>query len=171
MSRADDFDGFYRDTSRRLLRYAYGLTGDPGEAQDLVQEAYARAWQRWRRLSGYQDPEAWLRLVVQRLSTDRWRRLQLWRSRAEGERPPAPAPPPSEDLVLIVAAMRTLSAKYRHAVVLHYLLDRSVAEIAAETGASSGTVKSWLSRGRAALAAAVGGIEAAPLPEGARSAG
>ncbi len=41
-----DFDAFYRDTSRRLARYAYGLTGDPVEAQDLVQEAYARAWQR-----------------------------------------------------------------------------------------------------------------------------
>jgi hypothetical protein len=59
-----DFDGFYRDTSRRLLRYAYGLSGDPGEAQDLVQEASARAWQRWRRLSGYEDPEAWLRLIT-----------------------------------------------------------------------------------------------------------
>src|SRR4029450_7690742 len=54
----DDFDSFYRDTSRRLVRYAYGLSGDPAEAQDLVQEAYARAWQRWRRLSGYEDPEA-----------------------------------------------------------------------------------------------------------------
>ena len=40
---AADFDAFYRDTSRRLMRYAYGLTGNPGEAQDLVQEAYARA--------------------------------------------------------------------------------------------------------------------------------
>ena len=69
----EDFDGFYRDTSRRLLRYAYGLTGDPVEAQDLVQESYARAWPRWRRLSGYEDPEAWLRLVVNRLSADQSR--------------------------------------------------------------------------------------------------
>src|SRR3954447_26828233 len=87
----DDFDGFYRDTSRRLLRYAYGLTGDPGEAQDLVQEAYARAWQRWRRLTGYEDPEAWLRLVVHRLATDRWRRLGVRRSRPHA--PPEPVQP------------------------------------------------------------------------------
>ena len=66
-----DFEAFYRDTSRRPMRYAYGLTGDPGEAQDLVQEAYARAWQRWRRQRGYEDPEAWLRLIVNRLSADR----------------------------------------------------------------------------------------------------
>jgi RNA polymerase sigma-70 factor (sigma-E family) len=146
-----DFDGFYRDTSRRLLRYAYGLTGDPGEAQDLVQEAYARAWQRRRRLAGYEDPEAWLRLIVHRLATDRWRRLAVRRSRAE--RPAPPVPPPGEDVVLLVSAMRTLPVAHRRALALHYLLDRSVAEIAAETGASTGTVKSWLSRGRAGLAA------------------
>jgi len=155
-----DFDAFYRDTSRRLLRYAYGLTGDPGEAQDLTQEAYARAWQRWRRLTGYEDPEAWLRLVVNRLATDRWRRIGVRRAHA-----PAPAPPvepPGEDVVLLVRAMRTLPATHRRALALHYLLDRSVAEIAAETGASTGTVKSWLSRGRSGLAVALG------LPEGVR---
>lgn len=159
-----DFDGFYRDTSRRLLRYAYGLTGDPGEAQDLVQEAYARAWQRWRKVSGYEDPEAWLRLVVNRLSTDRWRRIGVRRARAAAEAPLPPVNPPSEDVVLLVRAMRELPDTQRRALALHYLLDRSVAEIAAETGTSLGTVKSWLSRGRAALAATLGATEA----EGAR---
>ena len=143
-----DFDAFYRDTSRRLTRYAYGLTGDPGEAQDLVQEAYARAWQRRHRLAGYEDPEAWLRLVVNRLSTDRWRRLSVRRAWAASEAPPPPSPPPSEDVVLLVRAMRTLPLAHRRALALHYLLDRSVADIAAETGASTGTVKSWLSRPR-----------------------
>ena len=157
-----DFDAFYRDTSRRLLRYAYGLTGDPGEAQDLVQEAYARAWQRWRRLAGYEEPEAWLRLVVNRLAPDRWRRLGVRRSRSVSA--PEPVAPPSEDVVLLVTAMRTLPAAHRRALALHYLLDRSVAEIAAETGASTGTVKSWLSRGRAGLAAA---LNVAELRDGA----
>lgn len=91
--RGMDFDKFYRDTSRRLLRYAYGLTGDAGEAQDLVQEAYARAWQRRRRLAGYDDPEAWLRLVVNRLATDRWRHLGVRRKRAAAAAPPDPGSP------------------------------------------------------------------------------
>jgi RNA polymerase sigma-70 factor, ECF subfamily len=159
-----DFDVFYRDTSRRLTRYAYGLTGDPVEAQDLVQEAYARAWQRRRRLAGYEDPEAWLRLVVNRLATDRWRRLGVRRDRAAATPPPDPVAPPSENVVLLVRAMRTLPLAHRRALALHYLLDRSVAEIAVETGVATGTVKSWLSRGRAALAAQLGdAIE----PEGA----
>jgi RNA polymerase sigma-70 factor (ECF subfamily) len=160
-----DFDAFYRDTSRRLLRYAYGLTGDAGEAQDLVQEAYARAWQRRRRLAGYEDPEGWLRLVINRLSADRWRRLGVRRSRAEATGPPDPVAPPSENVVLLVRAMRALPVTHRRALALHYLLDRSVAEIAAETGVAPGTVKSWLSRGRAALAAQL--TEDNTEPEGA----
>ena len=165
MKATDDFDAFYRDTSRRLARYAYGLTGDAGDAQDLVQEAYARAWQRWRRLSGYEDPEAWLRLVVNRLSSDRWRRLRVRRQWATTA-PPSPAPPPSENTVVLVNAMRTLPPAHRRALALHYLLDRSVAEIAVETGTTVGTVKSWLSRGRAGLAAALGPMEPALQPEG-----
>ncbi|WP_305782876.1 SigE family RNA polymerase sigma factor [Symbioplanes lichenis] len=154
-TRADAFDAFYRDTSRRLTRYAYGLTGDAGEAQDLVQEAYARAWQRWRRLAAYDDPEAWLRLVVNRLSSDRWRRIGVRRAREAAAAPLPPVGPPSENTVLLVRAMRELPADQRRALALHYLLDRSVADIARELGAAEGTVKSWLSRGRTTLAAAL----------------
>ncbi|MET0520662.1 MAG: sigma-70 region 4 domain-containing protein, partial [Jiangellaceae bacterium] len=84
-----------------------------------------------------------------------WRRLSVRRAWAASEPPLPPSPPPSDDVVLLVRAMRTLPVTHRRALALHYLLDRSVAEIAAETGASSGTVKSWLSRGRAGLAAAL----------------
>src|SRR6266545_3434629 len=59
-----------------------------GSTRYLVQETYARAWQRWRRLAGYDDQEAWLRLVVTRLATDRWRRLGVRRA-AAASRPPA----------------------------------------------------------------------------------
>jgi RNA polymerase sigma-70 factor (ECF subfamily) len=161
MADVERFDAFYRGTSARLLRYAYGLVGDPTEAQDLVQEAYARAWQRWRRVSGYDDIEAWLRLIVTRLAADRWRRLAVRRARGAG--PPTPVAPPSEDTVLLVAALRTLPMAHRRALTLHYLLDRSVADIAAETGASVNTVKSWLARGRSGLAAVLGDL----APEGA----
>jgi RNA polymerase sigma-70 factor, ECF subfamily len=154
----DEFDAFYRGTSQRLARYAYGLTGDAAEAQDLTQEAYARAWRRWRSVRAHDEPEAWLRVVVTRLATDRWRRLGVRRAAAAALRPPEPAQPPSETTLLLVAALRTLPLAQRRAVVLHYLVDRSVADIANETQTSVNTVKSWLARGRAGLAAALGDL-------------
>lgn len=153
MADVDGFDAFYRGTSQRLARYAYGLTDNATEAQDLTQEAYARAWQRWRKVRAYDEPEAWLRVVVTRLATDRWRRLGIRRAASWLLRPPAPAEPPSENTVLLVAALRTLPLAQQRALVLHYLLDRSLADIAVETGTNVNTVKSWLARGRASLAA------------------
>jgi RNA polymerase sigma-70 factor (ECF subfamily) len=149
------FDEFYRGTSRRLVRYAYGLTGDLRDAQDFAQEAYVRAWQRWSKLTTYDNAEAWLRLVVTRLATDRWR------SRAVRARRAAEPPPPSIDdaalldAVELVNVMRQLPVDHRRALAMHYLLDLPIADIAAETGVAVGTVKSWLSRGRAALAEAL----------------
>ncbi len=156
MADSDEFDAFYRGTASRLHRYAYGLCTDVTEAEDLVQEAYARAWQRWPRLRGYEDAEAWLRLVVTRLATDSWRRIAVRRATTASHRAHPPTSPPNEDVVLLVGALRTFPLVQRRALTLHYLLDRSVADIAAETGASAGTVKSWLSRGRAALAEVLG---------------
>ena len=112
---ADDggFDEFYRGASRRVLHFAYAMAGDLGTAQDLTQEGFLRAWRSWSRVSRYENPESWVRLVVARMATDRWRRLAL-RRRAEtacGGGPPAP--PPSEDTVLLVAALRKLPARQR----------------------------------------------------------
>lgn len=152
------FEAFYHGTSGRLLRYAYGLTGDMAEAQDFTQEAYVRAWQRWKRLRDYDNPESWLRLVVTRLATDRWRWLRV---RGGGLPPGEPIPPPGEDLVHLVAELKRLPMPQRRALVLHYLLDRPVADIARETGVSVNTVKSWLLRGRASLAARLAETEPA----------
>ena len=150
------FDDFYRSTSTRMLRYGFAVTGNLDDAQDLVQEAYARAWQRWRSLAGHPSPEGWVRLTLGRLATDRWRRLGRWRAALVRSGPPEPATPaPSEDTMMLVGLLRTLPASQRQALALHYLFDLSVADIAAEMGASTGTVKSWLFRGRAGMAAAM----------------
>jgi RNA polymerase sigma-70 factor (ECF subfamily) len=146
------FDEFYRATARRTLRYAYALTGELTSAQDLAQESYVRAWQRWRTVSGYDNPESWLRVVLTRLASDRWRHLAVRRRFHDSARPPGPMQPPGEDTVLLTRALRELPLPQRRALALHYLLDLPISQIAAETGASEGTVKSWLARGRTALA-------------------
>jgi RNA polymerase sigma-70 factor, ECF subfamily len=146
------FDAFYAATSRRVLQHAYAVCGDAGEAQDIVQEAYARAWQRWPRISEYDNPEAWVRTVAWRLAANRLRNLRrrMVAMTRMGTRPPAGEPSP--DGVAIAAALRHLPMRQRHAVVLHYLCDLPVADVAVATGAPVGTVKVWLSRARTTLA-------------------
>jgi RNA polymerase sigma-70 factor (ECF subfamily) len=149
------FDELYRATSRRLLQYAYAMTGDLTTAQDITQEAYVRAWRNWKQVESYERADAWLRIVVTRLVTDRWRRMRTSRRFAAYARPQT-SPPPSEDGVLLVTALRRLPLQQRRAICLHHLLDLPVAQIAAEAGVSEGTVKSWLARGRTALADIIG---------------
>jgi RNA polymerase sigma-70 factor (ECF subfamily) len=149
---AAGFDEFYRATSGRLLRYAYAVTGDLNEAQDVLQEAYTRAWRDWGQVELHRAPEAWVRVVLARIAVDRHRRTTGWRKAVARSGPPPAVDPPGEDTVLLVAALRRLPANHRQALALHYLLGATVAEIVQETGAAEGTVKSWLSRGRVALA-------------------
>ena len=70
------FEEFYQATYHRLLRQLVLVTGDRGDAEDLLQDAYGRAVVRWRRLRDYQAPEAWVRRVALRLATDRARRAR-----------------------------------------------------------------------------------------------
>jgi RNA polymerase sigma-70 factor (ECF subfamily) len=150
------FDAFYVGTRGRLVHQLYALTGDASDAQECVQEAYARAWQRWSQVSGYDDPEAWVRTVARRIALSRWRKARnlLVAYRRHGE--PDAVPGPTPDNVAVVAALRQLPPAQREALVLHHLCGRSVQEIADETRTPAGTVKARLSRGRAALAELLG---------------
>ena len=69
-----DFDSFYGATARRVVRHAYALTGNIADAQDIAQEAFARAWQRWDSVRACDSPEAWVRRVATNLATSRFRR-------------------------------------------------------------------------------------------------
>ena len=151
-SREADFDEFYRAGRRRVLGYVYVLTGDVTEAQDVVQEAFVRAWQRWATVGRYPDPESWVRVVAARIAISRWRRGRS-RARAYARHgAPAPIDGPTPDTMVLVDALRRLPANQRTALALHYVLGMSVADIASETDVAVGTVKARLSRGRAALA-------------------
>lgn len=145
------FDDFYHAHFRGLVVQLTAYTGDLGQAQDLVQEAFCRAYVRWDRVAGYEDPLAWVRKVAWNLGHHRWRRLrtaELFLRRQRETHVAGPTP----DRVALDQALAQLPPKQRRAVVLHYLADLTVAEIAAQEQVAEGTVKSWLHRGRAALA-------------------
>ena len=150
------FDEFYRGTRARLVAYLHSVGGDLAEAQDAAQEAYTQAWQRWSSLAGSADPEAWVRTVGWRVLAHRWRSLRSRRRAHSRQGTPRSSSAPSEDTVILVAALRQLPEPQRQVLVLYHLLDLSIAQIAAETGVPVGTLKARLSRGRTALAAILG---------------
>jgi RNA polymerase sigma-70 factor, ECF subfamily len=149
---AESFDAFYAGTNRRLLHQMYAMTGNLADAQELVQEAYARAWQRWSTVSAYDDPQAWVRTVAWRLAASKWRRTKTAMVAMVRHGPPEDTPEPSIDNVALVAALKQIPEAQRRAIVLHHLSGLSVAEVAHETHSPEGTVKARLARGRAALA-------------------
>ncbi len=151
-SGAGGFDAFYAATSAGTVRALYALTGDWAEAQDVVQEAYARAWQRWPRISAYESPEGWVRHVAWRLAVSWARRARVGLGKARLYGAPPDVPPLDPDHVALVRALQALPEAQRRAIVLHHVAGLPVAEVAAECGVPVGTVKARLSRGRAALA-------------------
>ncbi|MFI5910712.1 RNA polymerase sigma factor [Dactylosporangium sp. NPDC051541] len=146
------FTEFYGAHFQRIAVQLYAYLGDHAEAQDLAQEAFCRALEQWPRISGYSDPAGWVRRVAWNLATSRLRRLRtaigfLARQREQHVDGPTP------DRVVLVAALAELPAAQRRALVLHHLGQLGVAEIAEQEGVAEGTVRSWLTRGRAKLAA------------------
>lgn len=148
-----EFDDFYTGSVRRVTAQVYAMGGDWDEAQECVQEAYARAWSHRAQLDRERHPEAWVRTTAHRLAISRWRKVVRRRrppDRAMSSPPTAPAP--GGEHVDLVRALQQLPHEQRQALVLHYLVDLPVADVATETGAPVGTVKARLSRGRVALA-------------------
>ncbi|MFI1400594.1 SigE family RNA polymerase sigma factor [Streptomyces sp. NPDC020681] len=162
----EEFDAFYATAFPRLVGQLYAMTGDHGEAQDVVQEAFVRAWDRRVSLLADEAPEAWIRTVAMRLAVSRWRRAKRWVELVRHQAPADRVPGPGPEHTMLVQALRQLPEPQRHAVVLHHLCDLSVEQIAAETGAPTGTVKARLSRGRAALAKLLSPGEPADEREG-----
>ena len=151
------FDAFYLASRDIVLRQVTAMTLDRELAADTVQEAYARAWQRWGRVSQLEDPTAWVRTVAWRLAVSQFRRRAVAsRMRHRISVHPVEAEVAAEVGLDVVAALRSLSVEHRRVLVLHEMVGMSVREVAAETGAAEGTVKSRLARAREKLGAALG---------------
>ncbi|WP_370881747.1 SigE family RNA polymerase sigma factor [Catenuloplanes nepalensis] len=146
------FESFYAAHFQRLSLQLFAYTGDFGQAQDVVQEAFCRALPRWEKVSHYDDPLAWLRKVAWNLATSRFRRLRVQQAHARRYREEH-VDGPGPDRVALARALATLPEKHRRAVILYHLADLSIAQIAEQEDVAEGTVKSWLHRGRTALAA------------------
>jgi RNA polymerase sigma-70 factor (ECF subfamily) len=143
----------FRTSYRRLVTQLYAVTGDRVEAEDAVQEAFARAvasGERWREVV---NPEGWLRTVALNVVRTRARRTRLFSVLSRRIQAPTEVPGISEDHLLLVSAMQRLTSRQREVLALHYFADLSVADLARELDIPEGTVKTRLKRARDALGA------------------
>jgi RNA polymerase sigma-70 factor, ECF subfamily len=151
MAGDDDFSVFYEASYGPLVGQLLAITGSLPDAEDAVQEAFARASVRWTRLRDFDLPEAWVRRVALNLAVSGVRRARRQLAVLARLGPAAPLPARSPEQLVLAAALGRLPLRFRQVLVLHYGADLSVEETARQLGLPTGTVKSRLARGRAAL--------------------
>lgn len=146
----------YRDHYGRLVGLARLLLDDRGQAEEVVQEAFARTYSGWGRVREQDDPLPYLRRAVVNLARGGLRRRLVVRRHPVEPGPDDPSAEASafaaSDRRAVAEAVRLLPQRQRQCVVLRYFLDCSTADTAEALGISDGAVKTHLHRALASLA-------------------
>ena len=147
----------FRAEYRRLVGLARLLVDDPGQAEEVVQDAFVQLHRRWAEVD---RPAAFLRTAVVNGGRGRLRRREVARRHLRAAEPPSDRRP--EDLVVLAeehgataAALRSLPDRQRACIALRFYDDMTEAQIAETLGISVGSVKTHVHRGMATLAAAL----------------
>ncbi|WP_091114155.1 RNA polymerase sigma factor [Nocardioides psychrotolerans] len=144
----------YARTCGPLIGLLTVMGGSAADAEEVAQDAFVKLLDHWEKVQDYEDIDGWLRIVAVRLLISRSRRRQvatLGLARLRAGHDSSVAPPPSETRLDVVDALAGLPVGHRAVVLLHHVHDLSIAEVAALLRLPAGTVKSRLSRARAAL--------------------
>jgi RNA polymerase sigma factor (sigma-70 family) len=152
-----DFDDRFDALAAIAYRVAFRMLGDRGDAEEVAQEALARAYARWRSVQGHAEP--WVARVASNLAIGRWRKrrptipLDASGSGAGVGRRLAAADATTAVVERdeLVESLRRLPRRQREVVVLRYLADLPERDVAAALRTSVGTVKSTNHRALARL--------------------
>ncbi len=152
----EDFGAFYAREFIAMVSLASSVSGDMSVAEDLAQEAFHKASDRWDDLSTYDKPGTWVRRVVINLALNRKRRLAREAAALLRLEPAVTACLPTEPDSEVWEAVAKLPGKQRAAVALFYQEDRSAAEIAEILECTESTARAHLFKARATLARLLG---------------
>lgn len=145
-------DDFYAAVYPRLVGLLSAMAAGAEDAESAAQDAFVALIPRWKRISRYDDPEAWVRQVAVRKLVSRQRRSAVAAKALPRLLGSQEAPAPAPERLDVEAVLRRLPVEHRAVLVLHHALQMPVEQVAAVVGAPVGTVKSRLSRARAAFA-------------------
>ena len=136
-----DFAAWYRTAHPKVVTSLLLVTGDLHAAQEAADEAFARAYDRWKRVSEMNSPTGWTYRVAFNVLRRKWHRAALERTLLLRRTPPTTIPAPAGETW---EAVRQLPVRQRSAVVLRFVADLTEAEVAAAMGVSRSTVSSSL---------------------------
>ncbi|MCW3842356.1 SigE family RNA polymerase sigma factor [Micromonospora yasonensis] len=153
-----EFTAFVTERGPALLRVAYALAGNQHAAEDLLQNALAKAYARWPRIRG--DAEPYVKRILYHDQVSGWRRRSRRAEVPFAELPDRAAAGPDPDLRLLLReALRALPPRQRAVLTLRYLEDLSVDQTAALLGCRAGTVASQTAKALARLRQLVPGLD------------
>lgn len=154
---ASSFELFVDAEAAGLMGALRLLTRDRAEAEDVMQEALLKVWERWERIRGLDDPSGYLYRTAMNLYRKRLRRAAVAIRYAVGLRPSRDRLAEVESRDAVLRALATVSPRQRMSLVLTDLLDYSSEDAGELMGVTASTVRALASQGRAALRYSMGG--------------
>jgi RNA polymerase sigma-70 factor (sigma-E family) len=146
-----EFSDFYRDGQASCLRAVLASVGDRQLAEDLVAEAFTKAWLSWPRVRDHPAPYGWVVCTALNLRLSWWRRRRREIILDPNDVPARATETHEESDPKLLAALRGLPKRQREVIVLRVFLDLDTRTTAQALGIAEGTVGVHLSRGLAAL--------------------
>jgi RNA polymerase sigma-70 factor (ECF subfamily) len=148
---AGDFELFFEEHHARLFRALWLMTRNRFEAEEVMQDAFLKAWERWDRVASMQDPVGYLYRSAMNLYRSRLRRVAVALRKAARQLPPDDELAAVEEREAVVRALAPLTPGQRAAVVLMDVLGLSSDQAGEALGLKPGTVRVQAARGRATL--------------------
>lgn len=149
----DDFDSWYAELRPTMAPALAAWCGDPSLAAEALDEAFARAFERWERVRNAGSPSGWVWRTATNVARRRLRRAAMERRILSGQRSiPVTVPAYEGEDVDLRRALMTLTERQRTAVVLHHIADLSNRDVADILGVAIGTVGATLHQARSLLA-------------------
>jgi RNA polymerase sigma-70 factor, ECF subfamily len=148
---ARSFEIFYDAESQTLFRRLWLVTGNRSEAEELMQDAFLKVWERWERVDAMDDPVGYLYRTAMNLFRKRYRRAMVAIRRSVGLAPSRDDFADADDREAVRQVLSTLPPRQRAALVLTELLDFSPNEAGSALGVQASTIRSLSHQGRASF--------------------
>lgn len=154
------FEEFFEALAPALFRRLYLITGDRGDAEEIMQDSFVVVFERWDRVRGMDDPEGYLYRVAFNTQNKHRRRAKRALQRGLHIKPPADEFAAVENRSVIASALAELTPRQRAALVLTELLGYSSEEAASVMRVRPGTVRVLAHQGRVTMRRHMGDADA-----------